>query len=54
MGAESDLEEEKTELDPEEPGVGKPQHILVWIEQGYKRPIKLILKYELKEVLITE
>lgn len=29
MGAESDLEEEKTELDPEEPGLGKPQRILV-------------------------
>lgn len=29
MGAESDLEEEKTELDPEEPGLGKPQHVLV-------------------------
>lgn len=29
MGAESDLEEEKTELDPEEPGLGKTQHVLV-------------------------
>lgn len=54
MGAESDLEGKKTELDPEEPGLGKPQHVLVWIEQGCKKPIKLILKYELKEARITE